>query len=360
MDSVQGNIHPLTTPCNILSEIRASLRGDRMQFDQSRRRKFIILLGGAAAWPLYACQQQQAVPVVGFVNGGATDVYPDRVAAFRKGLEETGHVEGQNVTVEYHWLDGRYDRLPALMADFVRRRVAVIATPDGNAAALAAKAATATIPIVFGVGDDPIKLGLVDSLSRPGGNATGVNIFGVEVVGKRLALLHELVPNAVRVAVLVNPGNVTSEATLQNAQNAARTMGLQVQVRKAATFSEIDAAFAAMAQERPDALFVAADAFFGSRRMQIVTLAARYRIPATYGDRESVEAGGLMTYNINGASAFRQIGVYAGKILKGTKPADLPVLRPTNFELVVNLRTAKTLGITVPNTLLALADEVIE
>ena len=322
-----------------------------------RRREFITLLGGAATWPLYA-YAQPAVPVIGFVNGGATDAYPGRVAAFLKGLEENGYVEGQNVTVEYHWLDGRYDRLPALMADFVRRRVAVIATPDGNAATVAAKAATATIPIVFGVGDDPVKLGLVDSLSRPGGNATGVNIFGVEVVGKRLALLHQLVPNAVRVAVLVNPGNVTSESTLQNAQEAARAMGLQVQVLKAATINEIEAAFAAM--ERLDALFVAADAFFGSCRIQIVTLAARYRIPATYGDRESVEAGGLMTYNINGPSAFRQIGVYAGKILKGTKPADLPVVRPINFELVVNLRTAKTLGITVPNTLLGLADELIE
>jgi ABC-type uncharacterized transport system substrate-binding protein len=325
-----------------------------------RRRQFMSLIGGAAAWPLYACALQPAVPVIGFVNGGATDAYPRRVAAFRKGLEENGWVEGQNVTVEYHWLDGRYDRLPALMADFVRRGVAVIATPDGNAATLAAKAATATIPIVFGVGDDPVKLGLVDSLSRPGGNATGVNIFGVEVVGKRLALLHELVPDAVHVAVLVNPGNVVSEAALQNAQEAARTMGLQVQVRKAATIGEIDAAFDAMAQERLDALFVAADSFFGSHRTQIVTLAARYRVPATYGDRESVEAGGLMTYNINGASAFRQIGVYTGKILMGTKPADLPVVRPINFELVVNLSTAKTLGITVPNTLLGLADEVIE
>jgi putative ABC transport system substrate-binding protein len=325
------------------------------------RRQFTSLIcGAAAAFPGAARTQQQAMPVIGFVNGGAADAYPGRVAAFRKGLEEDGYVEGKNVTVEYHWLDGRYDRLPALMADFVRRRVAVIATPDGNTAAVAAKAATATIPIVFGVGDDPVKLGLVDSLSRPGGNATGINVFGVEVVGKRLALLHELVPNALRVAMLVNPGNVASESTLQYAQEAARTMGLQVQVLKAATISEIDAAFAAMAQERLDALFVAADSFLGSHRVQIVALAARYNVPATYGDRESVEAGGLMTYNINGASAFRQIGVYAGKTLMGTKPADLPILRPINFELVVNLRTAKTLGITVPNALLALADELIE
>jgi putative tryptophan/tyrosine transport system substrate-binding protein len=326
-----------------------------------RRRQFISLMGGAAAaFSRAARAQHLAMPVIGFVNGAATDAYPGRAAAFRKGLEESGYVEGQNVTVEYHWLDGRYDFLPALMADFVRRRVAVIATPISNAAALAAKAATATIPIVFGVGDDPVKLGLVDSLSRPGRNATGINVFGVEVVGKRLALLHELVPGAVRVAVLVNPANVASEPTLQNAQEAARTMGLQAQVLKAATMSEIDTAFAAMAQDRSDALFVAADSFFGGRREQIVTLAARYRIPATYADRESVEAGGLMTYNINVASAFRQVGVYAGKILMGAKPAELPVLQPINFALVVNLRTAKTLEITVPNTLVALADELIE
>jgi putative ABC transport system substrate-binding protein len=246
------------------------------------------------------------------------------------------------------------------MGDFVRRRVAVIATPTSNAAALAAKAATATIPIVFGVGEDPVKLGLVASLPRPGGNATGVNILGVEVVGKRLALLHELVPNAVHVAVLVNPGNGASETTSQRAQEAARTIGLQVQVLKAGTISEIDAAFATIAQQRFDALFVAADSFLGGHRVQIATLAARYRIPATYADRESVEAGGLMSYDINVASGFRQVGVYAGKILKGTKPADLPVVQLTTFEFIVNLQTARTLGITVPNTLLVLADEVIE
>jgi len=318
-------------------------------------------MGVAAAWPLYARAQQPAMPVIGFVNGGTTDTYPDRVSAFRKGLEESGYVEGRNVTVEYHWLDGRYDRLPALMADFVRRRVAVIATPYGNAASLAAKAATATIPIVFGAGGDPVKLGLVDSFSRPGGNATGVNIYGVDLVGKRLALLLELVPNAARVAVLINPANLAySEATLQNAQEAARTMGLQIQVYKAATISEIDGAFAAMAKERLDALFLAADSFFGSRRMQIVPSAARSRVPAAYGDRESVEAGGLMTYNTNVASVFRQIGVYAGKILMGSKPANLPVVRPIKLELVVNLRTAKTLGITVPKTVLAFAHDVIE
>jgi putative tryptophan/tyrosine transport system substrate-binding protein len=322
-----------------------------------RRRQFISLIGGAAAWPLYARAQQPAVPVIAFVNGAASDAYPGRAAAFRNGLEESGFVDGQNVTVEYHWLDGRYDRLPALMGDFVRRHVAVIATPVSNPAALAAKAATTTIPIVFGVGDDPVKLGLVDSLSRPGGNATGINIFGVEIVGKRLAFLHELVPNAVRVAVLVHPGNRVSETT---AQEAAPAIGMQVQVLKAATICDIDAAFTTIVQERLDALFVAADSFLGSSRVQIVTLAARNKVPATYADRESVEAGGLMSYSVNVASAFRQVGVYVGKILKGTKPADLPVVQPTNFELAVNLQTAKTLGITVPNTLLALADEVIE
>jgi putative tryptophan/tyrosine transport system substrate-binding protein len=330
-----------------------------MQFDQLRRREFITLLG-AAAWSLYAHAKQPAMPVIGFVNGAAAGAYLSYAAGFRKGLEESGYVEGQNVTVEYHWLDGQYDRLPALMADFVRRRVDVIATPVSNTASLAAKAATATIPIVFGVGDDPVKLGLVDSLARPGGNATGINLFGVEVVGKRLALLHQMVPNAVRIAVLVNPGNVASGTISQNAQEAARAMGLEVQVFKAGTISEIDAAFATMVQQRIDTLFVAADSFFGGRRGQMVTLAARYGIPATYGDRESVEAGGLMTYNINVASAFRQVGVYAGKILNGAKPADLPVVQPTIFELAVNLRTAKKLGITVPNTLLALADVVIE
>jgi putative tryptophan/tyrosine transport system substrate-binding protein len=323
-----------------------------------KRREFIAGFGGAAVvWPQAARAQQAARPVIGFVNGTATDAYPGRAGAFRKGLEESGYVEGQNVTVEYHWLDGRYDRLPALMADFVRRRVAVIATPASNAAALAAKAATATVPIVFGVGDDPVKLGLVASFSQPGGNATGINIFGVEAVGKRLALLHELVPNAARVAVLVHPGN---ETTSQRAQEVARAIGLQVQVLKAATISEIDAAFTTIAHERLDALFVAADSFLGGHRVQIVNLAARDRVPAAYADRESVEAGGLMSYGINVASCFHQVGVYAGKILKGTKPADLPVVRPNKFELVVNLQSANGLGITVPNLLRALADEVIE
>jgi putative ABC transport system substrate-binding protein len=282
------------------------------------------------------------------------------VAAFRKGLGETGYVEGQNVTVEYHWLEGQYDRLPALMADLVRRRVAVIAS-TATPGAIAAKAATATIPIVFGLGDDPVKRGLVASLARPGGNATGINFFTVEVNVKRLELLHELVPKAVRVAVLLNPANgPIAETTLREVQEAARTLGLQIQKLNASTGPEIDAAFAALARERPDALFVATDAFFNSRRVQFATLAARERIPAAYSQRETVAAGGLMSYGTDQADRYRQVGVYTGKILNGAKPADLPVAQATKFEFVINLQTAKLLSIEVPETLLATADEVIQ
>jgi len=270
------------------------------------------------------------------------------------------NVEGQNLTVEYYWLEGQFDRLPGLMADLVRRRVAVIATPGGGAVP-AAKAATATIPIVFGVGQDPVKLGLVTSLARPGGNATGVNFFLGEVNAKRLGLLHELVPKAVHVAVLVNPANATnSETTLRGAQEVAHTFGLQIHVLNATTIGEIDAAFATFARDRPDALFVAVNGFFTSRRVQIATLAARDRIPAAYGDREYVAAGGLMSYGTNIADIYRQVGVYTGNILKGAKPSDLPVQQPTKFELAINLTTAKALGITIPETLLATADEVIQ
>jgi putative ABC transport system substrate-binding protein len=325
-----------------------------------RRREFIVGLGGAAAWPLTA-RAQQPLPVVGFVYGGSADASSDFVVAFRKGLAETGYVEGRNVTVEYHWLEGQYDRLSALMTDLVRRRVAVIATPAVSAIALAAKAATTTIPIVFGVGDDPAKLGLVASLARPGGNATGFNFFNAEVVGKRLQLLHELVPKAVRVAVFVNPASgATAETALRNAQEAARIIGLQIQVFNASTSREIDAAFAAFARERPDALFVAPDSFFGSRRGQFATLAARDRIPATYSQRDYVEAGGLMSYGTNILERYRQIGVYTGSILKGAKPADLPVQQATKFEFLINLQTARALGIEVPPTLLALTDAVID
>jgi putative ABC transport system substrate-binding protein len=327
-----------------------------------RRREFITLLGGAAAaWPLAARAQQPALPVVGFIRDGSADASAHFVAAFRKGLNETGYVEGQNVTVEYHWLEGHYDRLPALMADLVRRQVSVIATPGTPLATLAAKAATATIPIVFGVGDDPVKLGLVASLAQPGGNATGINSFVQEVVAKRLRLLHDLVPKAVRVAVLVNPANAsTAEATLRDVQQAAPTIGLQIQILNASTIGEIDAAFATFARERPDALFVAGDAFFASRRVQFATLTARDRIPSAYSVRELVEAGGLMSYGTDLANMFHQVGVYTGKILKGAKPADLAVTQATKFEFVINLQTARALGIEVPPGVLSIADEVIE
>jgi putative ABC transport system substrate-binding protein len=326
-----------------------------------RRREFIILLGGAAvACPFAARAQQPAMPVVGIVNAGSADATAPFMAAFRKGLNETGYVEGQNVAVEYHYLEGQYDRAPALAADLVRRRVAVIAT-YGGVPAHAAKAATATIPIVFGIGEDPVQLGLVASLARPGGNATGINFFTREVVAKRLGLLHDLVPKAVRVAVLLNPVNASSaETTLREVQKAAPTIGLQIQVLNATTIGEIDAAFATLAQERPDALFVAPDAFFVSRRVQFVTLAARDRIPATYPDRDFVAASGLMSYGTDLASMYRQVGVYTGSILKGAKPSDLPVLQSTKFEFVINLQTARALGIEVPSGLLAVADEVIE
>jgi putative tryptophan/tyrosine transport system substrate-binding protein len=326
-----------------------------------RRREFTALLGGAAAaWPLAALAQQAALPVVGFIRDGSADVSARFAAAFRKGLNESGYVEGQNVTVEYHWLEGQYDRLPVLLAGLVRRQAAVIATP-GNVPALAAKAATATIPIVFAVGGDPVQLGLVTSLAQPGGNATGVNFFLNELVAKRLRLLHDLVPKAVRIAVLVNPANTrTAESTLREVQKAAPSIGLQIQVLNASTIGEIDGAFAALARDRPDALFVAPDAFFLDRRVQFATLTARDRIPTAYAVRELVAAGGLMSYGTDLADSFHQIGVYTGRILKGAKPADLPVVQSTKFEFVINLQTARALGIEVPTGLLTIADEVIE
>jgi putative ABC transport system substrate-binding protein len=314
------------------------------------RRQFMSALGGAAiASPLAARAQQPELPVVAFVNAGSADGSATRVAAFRKGLNESSYVEGQNVMVEYHWLEGQYDRLPALMADLVRRQVAVIATPGSTPAALAAKAATATIPIVFGVGEDPVRHGLVASLAQPGGNATGINFFVQEVGAKRLRLLHDLIPKAVRVAVLLNPANAPgAESTLREVREAAPAIGLQIQILNASTTGEIDAAFAGFAHEYPDALFVGSDAFFTSRRGQFATLTARDRIPAAYATHEFVEAGGLMSYGTDIADSFRQVGIYAGSILKGTKPANLPVLQSTKFEFAINLQTVRALGIEVP------------
>jgi putative tryptophan/tyrosine transport system substrate-binding protein len=350
-----SSLFPSFLPCDRLS--RSQRKGSTM-----RRREFITLFGGAAAaWPLAGRAQQPALPVIGFVHGGSSDAFADRVRAFHKGLGEAGYVDGQNVTVEYHFMEGQYDRAPALMADLVRRHVAVITIPANTPAVIAAKAATATIPIVFSVGQDPVRLGLVASLARPGGNATGINFFSQEVITKRMGLLHELVPKAVGVAVLVNPASaMTAETTLQAAQDAARAIGLKIHVLNASTAGEIDAAFAVLEREHLDALFVAPDAFFGTRRAQIVTLAARDRIPAAYSDRETVAAGGLMKYGIIPSDWYRQLGIYTGNILKGAKPADLPVVQSTRFEFVINLQTAKLLGIDVPPTLLAIADEVIK
>jgi putative ABC transport system substrate-binding protein len=325
-----------------------------------KRREFITLLGGAVttAWPLAAHAQQPAMPVVGFVSGRSNESSVRDGGAFRKALNETGYVEGQNVMVEYHWLDGQYDRLPALMAELVRRRVAVIATPGFGDGALAAKAATATIPIVFGVAQDPVKLGLVASLARPGGNATGINLLSAEIGAKRLGLLHDLVPKAVRIAVLVNPANSwTAEATLRDIPDAARATGLQIQVLKASTRSEIEAAFATLVRDRADALLVASDGFFTSRRVQFATLAARYAIPAAYSNRSYPEVGGLMSYGTDSLDYYRQAGVYTGQILKGAKPADMPVLQSTKWEFVINMQTARALGLEVPNSLQLLADE---
>jgi putative ABC transport system substrate-binding protein len=327
-----------------------------------RRREFITFVGGAAAaWPLATRAQQSAMPVIGFVTGRSADGSATVAAAFRKGLNETGYVEGQNVVVEYHWLDGQYDRVPALMADLVRRRAAVIVTPSIATVALAAKAETATIPIVFGIGEDPVRVGLVGSLARPGGNVTGANFFATEVAAKRLRLLHDLLPKAVRIAVLVNPASASNtESTLREVQEAAPALGLNIEILNATTIGEIDAAFAALVRERPDALFVGPDGFFTSRRGQFATLTAVNKIPATYSNREYVAAGGLMSYGTNLTEVFHQVGAYTGNILKGAKPADLPVVQSTKLEFVLNLQTARALGLAVPPSLLSIADDVIE
>jgi putative tryptophan/tyrosine transport system substrate-binding protein len=325
------------------------------------RRKFLATLGSAAAWPLGARAQQAAMPVVGFLHSASASSNELNVAAFQRGLSEAGFIDGQNTRIEYRWAGNEYDRLPELATELLRRQVVVIATAGSTAAALAAKAATSTIPIVFSTGEDPIQLGLVVSLNRPGSNATGVTLFTTEVVAKRLGLLHELVPRATRVAVLVNPTDATRmESTVRDVGAAARVSGLQIDVFNAGTIDEIDAAYATIVRERADAVFVGPEPFFFSRRVQLAILAARHAIPATYAARAYVEAGGLMSYGTDTTDVYRQLGVYVGHILKGAKPSDLPVLQPTKFELVVNLHTARTLGLEIPPTLLARADEVIE
>ena len=326
-----------------------------------RRREFITLLGGAAVtWPLAARAQQVAMPVVGLLLGTTIETYAHRLRAFRRGLKDVGFVEGENVAIVYRSAEGRYERLPELAADLVRRQVAVIAT-FGGVATFAAKAATTTIPIVFQATEDPVKLGLVASLARPSGNATGMNFYSGELTAKRLELLHELVPAAIRVAVLVNPANaLTTETTLKDVAAPARAMGLQVQVLNASTSREINAAFATFVRERPDALFVGLDPFLNSRRAQLVNLASRHALPATFSNRDCAEIGGLMSYGASITDAYRQTGVYSGRILKGAKPADLPVVQATKFELVINAETARMLGLIVPPSLLATADELIE
>jgi putative ABC transport system substrate-binding protein len=324
-----------------------------------KRREFITLLGGVVAGPFVA-QAQPSMPVIGFLNAASPDGYAERLRGFRQGLKDAGFVEGENVVIEYRWADNQTDRLPSLAADLVRRQVAVIAATGSVTTALAAKAATATIPILFVAPDDPVKLGLVASLSRPGGNLTGVNFLGLEIAAKRLELLHELVPGGNRFAVLVNPTTLNIESAINEVRTAARAIGLQVDIFNASTARDIDAAYAALVRERADALFVSPDPVFNARRIQLVHLASRHALPVAYWQREFAEAGGLMSYGSSIGEAFHQIGVYAGRIIKGAKPADLPVVQSTQLELVINVQTARTLGITVPPTLLARADEVIE
>jgi putative ABC transport system substrate-binding protein len=323
-----------------------------------KRREFITLVGGAAAWPLAAGAQQTAMPAIGFLNSATPEAFADRLRAFHRGLKDTGFVEGENVAIVYRWAENQSDRLPELAAELVRRRVAVIAVNSN--AALPAKAATTTIPIVFLVAEDPVRTGLVASLARPGNNLTGVNLVTGELSAKRLELLVGLVPAVARVAVLVNPAGPLTETTLRDVEPAARGMGLQINVLNASTSREIDAAFATFVDRRPDALFVAGDIFFTSRRVQLANLAARHGIPMTSGTREITEAGGLMSYGSNIVDANFQVGAYVGRILKGARPVDLPVMQVSKMELVINHQTAKMLGLAVPDKLLALADEVIE
>ena len=326
-----------------------------------RRREFVTLLGGTLAWPLTAIAQQAAMPVIGFIDSRSPDGMTDRLRAFRQGLKDTSYVDGDNVAIEYRWAENQMDRLPALAAELVRRRVEVIAAAGGFIVTSAAKAATTTIPIVFGVADDPVRLGLVASLARPGGNLTGINFVNTELTAKRLELLREMVPAIARVALLVNPANaVYAETTLRDAEAAAGAMGLQIKAHNASTSREIDAAFATFARERPDALFLGQDAFFSSRRLQLANMAARHAIPTSVALREMAEAGALMSYGTSILDVYHQMGLYAGRILRGAKPSDLPVVQSSKFELVINAQTARMLGLDVPPMLLARADEVIE
>jgi putative ABC transport system substrate-binding protein len=327
-----------------------------------RRREFITLLGGvAAAWPSPVGAQQRPVPVIGFLNTVSLEGFSDRLTAFREGLKETGFVEGENVAIEFRWAENRLERLPDLGADLVRRGVSVIVASGGTAGALAAKALNTTIPIIFGIPEDPTKLGLVESLARPGGTMTGVNFFVGEVLAKRLELLRELIPAAKRIAVFINPANaVRAQMQAKELEAAGQAMGIRSRVFETGTRQSIDAAFAQIADERPDALFVSADPLFPTRRVQLAMLAARRGLPSSFSVREIVEAGGLMSYGPNIRDAYRQIGSYTGRVLKGAKPADLPVLQSTKFELVINQQTARMLGINLPSSLLSIADEVIE
>jgi putative ABC transport system substrate-binding protein len=327
-----------------------------------RRREFITFIGGAAvSWPLIARAQQLAIPVIGFLDPRSLEGVTNRLRGFRQGLKETGYIEGENVTIEYRWAENQMDRLPELAADLVRRQVAVIIASGGLDAALAVKAATTTIPILFLTGEDPVRLGLVTSLARPGGNLTGINFFNTELVTKRLEFLRELVPKAKRIAVLINPVDATNaDSTLKAIEPAARAIGLQLQVLNASTSREIDAAFAIIERDRPDAIFVGQTAFLNSRRVQLAQLAARHMVPASYSGREFPEVGGLMSYGSDIADAYRQVGIYTGRILKGAKPADLPVIQANKFELVINAQTARMLGLDLPAQLLSRTDEVIE
>jgi len=324
------------------------------------RREFITLLGGAAAWPLAARAEQRAMPVIGYLNGASAAQFTHLLAAFREGLSETGYAEGRNVAIEYRYADGQYDRLPALAADLIDRKVSVIVATAGTPTIRAAKAATATIPIVFVIGGDPVMFGLVASLNRPGGNITGVTLVGAEIVAKRLGFLLELIPSAAAIGVLANPKNPIAKPQVAELETGTKSLGREIDVLNASSETEIERAFATLDQQRVQALVVTADPFFDDRRDLIIALAARYRVAVSYTRREFVIAGGLMGYGPDVPDAFRQAGVYTGRILKGEKPGDLPVMRPTKFQFVINLKTARALGLNVPDKLLAIADEVIE